>query len=529
MTASTDIQSGLEIQTVADIARVHGRLRPSAPAVTFGEQTVNYRALDGTSNRLANGLLGLGVVAGTRVAYLERNSARFFEVLFGVSKTGAVLVPINWRLSALEIADTLNDSDAMILLVSREYVQTVDSLRDDLMHVKHCIVLDDDGAGYVSYADFLASQNDIDPNAEITRDDMALQIYTSGTTGEPKGVLLTHGNVLSALEISNTGALGRWGPNEVILNPLPLFHVGGIYFSLSGLYHGGHCVLLKEADAGLILSAFRCWPITRAGFVPAVMLTCLQHPDCGRTDFSSLHTINYGTAPIPLELLLRSIDVFGCGFQHMYGLSETVGMGAVLKPVEHDIANHVRLRSVGRAAPSLSIRVVRPDGSDVETGEIGEIFIRGPCVFKGYWKKPLETAQALREGWLHTGDAGCFDDENYLYIQDRIKDMIVSGGENVYPAEVESAMFGHPAIREVAVIGVPDEKWGEAVKAVVVLADGHEAGSNDLIAYARERIAGYKCPKSIDFVEEMPRNPSGKILKKELRRKYWESMDRQVN
>ena len=310
---------------------------------------------------------------------------------------------------------------------------------------------------------------------------------------------------------------------------MPLFHIAGSGWGLLGLYAGAQSVVVRDIIPTEILKVIPEHRITRAIFVPAVLLFLVQTPGAQETDFSSLNLIAYGASPIPLDLLRAAIATFKCDFAQVYGLTETTGAVTYLPPEDHDPDGNARMRSCGRPMGGITVRVVDGNGRDLPPGEVGEIIVKTKQNMKGYWNLPDETAKAMKGDWFYTGDAGYLDSDGYLYIHDRVKDMIVSGGENVYPAEVESALFGHPAIADVAVIGVPDDKWGEAVKAIVVLKPGAEADAAGIIAFARERIAAYKAPRSVDFVEALPRNPSGKILKRELRDPYWHGRARQVN
>jgi len=314
-----------------------------------------------------------------------------------------------------------------------------------------------------------------------------------------------------------------------VLIAMPFFHVAGVNIGLLALAQGAHGIVLGETDPAEILRLVAAKGVTYAFLVPALILFVMQHPKAAETDFSSLKNISYGASPISDEVLLRAKKIFGCEFLQVYGLTETTGGGTFLLPEDHEPARG-KLRSCGRPAPGHEIRVVDGSGKPLAAGEVGEIQIRSNNVMKGYWNKQEATAKAVcPERWFSTGDAGFFDDEGYLYIHDRVKDMIVSGGENIYPAEVENAIMGHPAVADVAVIGVPDERWGEAVKAIVVKKPGVDAAPAEIIAYARERIAGFKLPKSVDFIDVLPRNPSGKVLRKDLRAPYWEGRARQVN
>jgi acyl-CoA synthetase (AMP-forming)/AMP-acid ligase II len=307
-----------------------------------------------------------------------------------------------------------------------------------------------------------------------------------------------------------------------------LFHIGGSGWALIGLYRGVPTVLLRDADPAVILRVIPEQKITKAFVVPALLLFLLQNPQCAKTDFSSLELIVYGASPAPVDLVRNSRTALGCQLAQVYGLTETTGAITYLPPEDHSGDRAERLKSCGKPMPGIEMRVVDQAGKDVAVGDVGEIVTRSPQTMLGYWNRPDETNRAIRNGWFYTGDAGYLDADGYIYIYDRVKDMIISGGENIYPAEVENALFGHPAVADVAVIGVPDDKWGEAVKAIVVKRPGAEASSEELIGFARERIAHYKAPRTIDFVDALPRTPTGKILKRELRKPFWTERERQV-
>jgi len=309
---------------------------------------------------------------------------------------------------------------------------------------------------------------------------------------------------------------------------MPQFHIAGTMWGIIGLYAGAEGVVMRDVVPAAILESIQRDRITKAFMVPAVILFLLQQPTCKDTDFSSLELIVYGASPMPMDLLRNAIKALGCGFAQVYGLTETTGAITYLGAEEHTADGSERMKSCGLPIGDVEVAIFDPMDKPVPTGEIGEIVCRTALNMKGYWNKPDATANAIRNGWFHSGDAGYMDADGYVYIYDRVKDMIISGGENIYPAEVESALFGHPAVADVAVIGVPDATWGEQVKAIVVKAPGADVDADALIAYTRERIAHYKAPKSVDFVDALPRNPSGKILKRTLREPYWEGHERQV-
>ena len=520
-----------EIQTIADIARFHARQRPDAVAMVFGDRVSSYAALDSHASRVANALIGEGVGPQQRIAFMDKNSDHYFEILFGAAKANAVLVGVNWRLAAPEVAYILDHSGSEVLFVGEEFVELVEKIAADLKTVKRIVVMGQAHGPWVSYEAWRDRAPDSDPMVPSGPQDVAIQMYTSGTTGHPKGVQLTNWN-FEALRPKFEAEMPdwyRWKPEDVSLVAMPVFHIGGTGWALLGFYQGAKHVVVKDFVPALVLDLMLKHRTNRIFFVPAVILMMLQVPGVRQADFSFLDVIFYGASPIPLDLLRDAVTVFKCGFCQLYGMTESTGLGTYLPPEDHDLAGTPRMRSCGKALPGVEIRVVDASDQDVPAGQVGEILLRTPSIMKGYWNQPAETEKAMRGGWYHSGDAGYLDAEGYLYIHDRVKDMIVSGGENIYPAEIENALFGHPAIADVAVIGVPDERWGEAVKAVVVLKPGASLDAGDLIAWSRERIAGFKTPRSVDFVEALPRNPSGKLLKREIRAPFWAGRDRQVN
>ena len=517
------------MRVVGDITRHHAAVRPETVAMVYEGRTTTYAAFDRHTSQVANGLIAAGVQPQRRIAYLDKNSDRFFETYLGAAKANVVLVGVNWRLAPPEIAYIINDAGAEVLFIGHEFVGMLTQFADQIPKVRQIVVLGGDGGDYPDFDAWRDSQDASDPRVPVAESDIAIQLYTSGTTGHPKGAQITNANVMAGVGYIAGGDIGRWGENEVNLVCLPIFHIGGAGWGLNGIFHGGASVILREVDPGAILRVFSSHRVTKAGFVPAVMLMLLNHPDCATTDFGPLDLIAYGASPIPLGLLRQAVATFKCDFIQLYGLSETTGPALTLQPQDHDPDGGPKMRSAGKPLPGVSLRIVGGEGQDLPPGEVGEIVLRGPVVMAGYWNLPDATAKAIIDGWFYTGDAGYTDTDGYLYVHDRVKDMIVTGGENVYPAEVESALFGHPAIADVAVIGVPDERWGEAVKAVVVLKPGAAATADDLIAHARQGVAGFKCPKTVDFVDVLPRNPSGKLLKRELRAPYWEGRERQVN
>jgi len=517
----------LKIAGLADIVRGHAAARPDAPAIVYRGRRTSYAALNRAASKVGNALIAEGIKPQIRVAHLDKSSDEFFELLFGVAKAGAVMVSVNWRLAPPEVLHIVNDAEAEILFVGEEYFPVIEKIRGELKTVKKIVAMGAKHGTWESFDTWRDRQSDRDPMLPAKPSDTAVQFYTSGTTGLPKGAQLTNANFAWMLPLwTKTWMLGENVPNLVCL---PMFHIGGAGWGIAGLYSGAVNHVMREFVPAEILETVQRERLQVMLLVPAMILFLLQAPQIRETDLSSLRLIVYGAAPIPADLLKQALAIFKCGFQQVYGLTETTGAITLLPPEDHIDADTKKLLSCGFAQTGVELRILDDDGTEVPTGKVGEIAVRSPQIMGGYWRLPDATRRAIQGEWFLTGDAGYVDDKGYLYIYDRVKDMIVSGGENIYPAEVESALFGHPAVADVAVIGVPDERWGEAVKAVVVKKPGAELGAGELIGWARERIAGYKLPKSVDFVDALPRNPTGKILKREIRKPYWEGKQRQVN
>ena len=516
------------LQSLADITREQARLRPAATALVFEGRETRFDELDARASQVAKGLIAFGLKPDSRLAYLGKNSDRFYELLFGAFKAGVVTVSVNWRLALPELVYIINDARCETLFVGAEYYGLIDELRAQCPSLRAVVGMDGGAGQWPAFDDRRGAFAPVDPKLPIALDADVIQLYTSGTTGHPKGVQLSTANYFAFFEAAAAAEWADFTAGEVALACMPVFHVAGVNMGVIAVAQGCTAVIMKEVDPAQILDLIPRYGINNAFFVPAVMLFMLQHPKVKETDFSSLRRLYYGASPIAEDLLTQARAVFGCQFFQLYGLTETVGAATCLPDAAHDPALG-KLRACGVPYPGIEIRVVDEQGADVPAGSVGEVVIRSGVVMKGYWGRAEATAEAIRDGWFYTGDAGYLDAEGYLFIHDRVKDMIVSGSENIYPAEVENAVFGHPAVADVAVIGVPDEKWGEAVKAIVVVKPGESLAVEDLIAFARTRIAGYKVPKSVDFVSALPRNPSGKVLRRELREPYWKDRDRRVN
>ena len=508
------------ITTLADVVRVHGRDRPDAPAVIVGDHTITFGELDQRSNRVAQALAAAGVGFGDRVAFVERNGAEFFDVVFGLAKLGAVAVPVNWRLAAPEMRQIIDDAGATLVIVGADFAGHLEAVEDGLAAG---VVVIGEHDRWPSFDSWVAGHPARDPGVVTGPDDLVFLMYTSGTTGAPKGVMLSNANY----RCKCAGVAGPWrmDADAVTLAVMPLFHMAGSGWALAGLWHGGAVVVLRDVDPAAILDSVARHGVTNLLLVPAVIARLLERDDPALPDFADLRIVVYGASPISDDVLLRGIDRFGSVFAQVYGMTETTGSVTQLDGADH--VTHL-LRSCGKPYPWVQIRIVGPDGTDVAPGAVGEVWTRSAQNMLGYWNNPDATAATLHpDGWLRTGDAGYLDD-GYLYLHDRLKDMIVSGGENVYPAEVENVLMTQPGVADAAVIGVPDERWGEAVKAVIVASPGTELSAEDVIAYARTRLGGFKLPKSVDLVTSLPRNPSGKLLKRAIREPYWAGTDRRI-
>jgi len=519
----------MPIANIAEILRTHAADKVDAVSLVLGDREVTWGQLYERARRLAAGLIAAGVGPQDRVAFLDKNGIEHFEVLFGAALGNAVSVDINWRLAPPEVAFIVGDASAKVLVVGPDFVPVLDAIAGDLGDDVLVLVI----GGHPTYPDYdewVDAQPDDDPQVPSIHDDVALQLYSSGTTGRPKGVMLTNDNLLGLLPVG----IDIWKLTEDSVNlvAMPLFHIGGSGWATVGQYVGARSVILRELDPAELVRLFSTG-VTHAFVVPAVLQFMLMVPGAAEADYSSLTTLVYGASPISDDVLANSIKVLGCDFFQVYGLTETTGAITFLPPEDHDLdgPHRIRLRSCGVAGPGVELRIIDLEtGADAAApGTVGEILVRSPQVMKGYWNNDAATADAIDEdGWFRSGDVGYLDADGYLYIHDRVKDMIVSGGENVYPAEVENVLMAHPAIADIAIIGVPDERWGETAKAVVVLAAGAELPADALIAYARQHLARFKCPTSVDYVDALPRNPSGKVLKKDLRAPYWEGRDRNV-
>ena len=497
--------------------------RPERIAIEGDDLTLTYGKLEDSTARVASALLALGLNKGDRIAWFGKNSATYFTLFFGAARTGVVMVPIGWRLAEPEAAFIVDNAEAKLLFLGEGFEACTETLgkRPGLLR---CFTVAEAQAEVIG-----APRTAFTPSGP---DEAVLQLYTSGTTGNPKGAVLSNRNLfgLRKAGLENPAPHTLWDEDEAVLVAMPCAHIGGTGLGIVALAAGLPGIVLSEFDPVRVFDAVENRGVTRFFIVPAALAMLLNHPDCATTDFSRVKYIMYGASPIPLELLRECIAMFGAEFTQNYGMTETTGTICVLPPEDHSALGNQRMRSAGKPLPGVEVVIKGRDGSILPQGEIGEIVTRSSSNMLGYWKLPEATASTVdADGWIATGDVGYFDEDGYVYMFDRAKDMIITGGENVYPAEVESAIYGHPDVLEVAVISIPDEKWGEAVKAVCVPKPGHTVDPASIIAWTRSRIAGFKVPKSVDVIDALPRNPSGKILRRALREPYWAGRERQIN
>ena len=507
------------------------REHPDLEFATQGTRRVSYAEAQALANRIANALVARGLAPGDRIALLSKNSIEYALWYYACSKCGVVPVPLNFRLAPPEWSYIVNDAGAKLLFAQDVLAQAIAPVRAELASVKHFVALGADAPGWERFQSFVADQPASAPTHRAAPDDDLYQMYTSGTTGRPKGAVLTHRAVLAQLHQASL-AFGA-APGDRTLIVAPLYHAAASVSTFVTVQSGGSLYIQEDFVPGEVVRALSEERIAIAMLVPAMLQFCLVAvPDVAARDYDALRLIVYGASPIAEQTLARAIETFGCDFLQGYGMTETTAAATYLMPADHRraLAGEPKLLlSAGRALLGTELRIVGASGRTLPNGEIGEIAVRGPQLMRGYWNLPEATADALRDGWMHTGDAGVLDDEGYLYVQDRTNDMIVSGGENVYPREVEDVLYRHPAVADAAVIGVPDPKWGEAVKAIVVVKPGQTLDADALMRFCDGQLAGYKRPRSVDFADALPRNPSGKLLKRELREKFWVGHSRRVS
>lgn len=511
--------------TLGDIPRKSAIMYGGFEAVVFENTRLTYQQFNERVNRLSHALNSLGYHKGKRLTILAENTHKYLETYFAAAKLGMSTTPLNTRLSDSELVHIINDSEATCLLVGDGFEERIETLKEKLTHIRQWISLDQFIPGFLDYETLIADSQGDEPQVDVDENEMAVLMYTGGTTGLPKGVMMSHRNLMTAFTASCLGAGFRHEDSTCFV--LPLFHVS-FWPAMGLLMVGGKVVINRKVDFDEILRLIQDEKCTHINAVP-VLYSWLLLMDLDQYDLSSLRTMSYAGSPFPPDVLKRCIETFGPIFEQGYGMTEALGASSLPRwdhVLEGDRSK--RLASAGRESICAEVRVVDDTDKPLQANEIGEIVVRGKHVMTGYWKNPELTAEVLRNGWYHTGDMGYLDDEGYLFMVDRKADMIVTGGENVYPKETEDVLYQHPAVLECAVVSAPDPKWGERVHAAVVLKPQAAATAEELIAFCRERLAGYKCPKAVDFWESLPKTPVQKILRKDVKKKFWEGHDRTI-
>ena len=516
------------MQTLKEIINDNAQKYQDKTAFIFENRSYTFKQVNQRINRLINALAHLGVGKGDRVGILAYNCPQYFEV-FGLAKAGRVCVPLHYRFVGRELAYLINNSEINTLILESEFVGVVNSIRHELDGVRNLICLDAAVENMMSYEQLISRFPPDEPRDEVEADAPCVLFYSSGTTGRPKGAIHTHRSLIAETRVPYRDL----SSNDIALCVMPFFHVGGSAAHLFPAFaYGATMVIHKKFDETLVLEAIEKERVTYVFLVPAMIIRLLEHPNLSQYDLSSLRTIAYTGAPMPIEALRKGIEHFGEVFCQELGQTETLHM-SVLKREEHKLEGSAkeikRLESAGKPLREGEIRIVDDQGRDVPVGEPGEIIARSDRMMKGYWKMPGETAETIKDGWLHTGDVGKMDEDGYIYLVDRKKDMIISGGENIYSREVEEVLYMHPAVLEAAVVGVPDEKWGESVKAVVVLKQGAAASEEGIIDFCKGYLASYKKPRSVEFWDNLPKTGSGKIRKNEIRERYWQGYEKRVH
>jgi acyl-CoA synthetase (AMP-forming)/AMP-acid ligase II len=519
-----------QLTTIDAAIAFHAKHRPDQDAVLCEDRRVTYADLHRRSNRVARALIASCAEPETRVVYLGQESEHYYVLLFACAKSGTVLVPVNWRLTAPEVEHVLSDSGARLVFVEPDYVPVVERAREGLPVAPTAIPLIAAADGGADFAEWVADASAADLGTASGPDDPLVQMYTSGTTGLPKGVVLAHRSFFQVRNALADGGLDwiDWREGDVSLIGVPGFHIGGLWWALQGFNAGVTNVALRMFTSAEAVARIRRHRVTVACVVPAMLRLMLAERSVTAAHFASLRKVVYGGSPIGETLLEQCLERIGCEFAQIYGLTESGNTAVCLPPAEH-VVGGPRMAAAGRPYPGFALEIRDDAGKPLLAREIGEVWIRTPAHMVEYWSLPAATARTLVDGWLRTGDAGYLDEGGFLFICDRIKDTIIVAGENVYPAEIENVLAKHDAVVEAAVIGIPDQRWGEAVHAFVVLAPGAKASRRDLMLFQRGRLADFKIPTSYAYLDKLPRNASGKILRRALRDAFWQDEARKVN
>jgi len=505
-----------DIKTVADIPRLYARTRPNKVALVDGSGEVSFAALDDRSSRIANLIADHGIGPKSNIGFLGKNSALFFQLLFGINKAGSTMSPMNWRLAAPELAAVIADAEAPLVFVDREFLPLIQAVQALGLSAFKVLTIDPFDRG----SDFdraLDAASNVDPRVALDAEQAALLIYTSGTTGKPKGVQLTHRGMNFMRLCEHLEPALQWQDDDVMMMVMPNFHLVGSGLTIQSLYNGGTLSILPALDPGQLIKVIQRDRPSIVALVPTAIQMVLDHPDAKTADFSSLRLVMYAGSPISAHLLARALREMKCKFMQFYGATESSGAITLLRPEQHVMDDENKLKSCGTPLPLIDVKFLDANGVEVPDGEVGELFVRSPSIFGGYWNQPDTTAAVLKDGWYRTGDAGRRDAEGLIYLVDRVKDMIVTGGENVYSAEVEQVLAKHPGVRMCAVIGLPDDKWGEKVVALIMPNDGQKPTQDEIINHCRQHIAGYKVPKEVRLVDVFPMTATGKVLKRVVR------------
>ncbi|TAL33166.1 MAG: long-chain-fatty-acid--CoA ligase [Spirochaetes bacterium] len=518
--------------TLGDLPRNGALYFPDSAAVVYEGTRLTYREFNNRVNRCANALIRLGYKKGDRLCVMADNCAKYLEVYFGAAKIGMSVTPINVRLGDQELVYIANHCEAILFIVGDEYEERAGKMKGELGRIKQWITLDNPVEDFLDYEEVLKKSSDAEPDPDlynVQEDDLAVLMYTGGTTGLPKGVMLSHRSCMLA---GITAAVGmEFTRKDSTCYVLPIFHVSWWPILAIFFVYGKVCINRKP-NLDKIFQLIQDEKCTHMNLVPTIYGWMVDYPNVDKYDLSSLRVCSYAGSPFPTEVLKKCIKKFGNKFCQGYGATETAGAAiAMLAPEDHHLEGPQSkyLVSAGKASPCSRVKIVDPDDKTVPPGERGEICAKGKHIMMGYWKNPDANASALVDGWYHTGDIGYMDGDGYLYMTDRKADMIISGGENVYPAEVENVIYQHPAVFECSVVSAPDPKWGEIVQAVVVLKPGAKATEEEIMEHCKKTLAGYKCPKAVAFWESIPKTIIGKIIKKDIKAKFWEGRERTIS